>query len=516
MRHAKRYLYLAHRWLGIVLCGFFVMWFASGIVMMYVGYPRLTEAERLQHLPALSAQAGLLAPAEALARAGVAGPLRELRLAVASGGRPVYLVVEKAAPTGAAPPAPARAAPGRGTVVIDAASGERLTRFDADWALRSAAAFAAARGEATPRYLDSVMEDAFTHSRALDAHRPLHRLQLGDATDTRVYVSSLTGEVVREATRHERLWNYAGAWIHWLYPFRGNLFDRYWADIVNGLSLLGIALALSGTAIGLMRWRFRRPYRSGARTPYAGRLMRWHHVGGLLFALVTLSWIFSGLMSMNPWRIFDSGAPALRTQALQGGELQPGPADAAPAALLAAAGGPVRELRWVQVLGQGVVQARGSAGRPTLLHAQSTQALALDTEALRGAIAGLLDAPVRRVDTLTAHDLYYYAREPHTMTGGNERPLPVLRAVFDDLAATWVYLDPHTGAVVARSDRLRRLSRWLFALLHSWDWLPLLERRPLWDALLIAFSVGGGVLSATGLVIGWRRLRRPWKRHAAA
>ena len=40
-----------------------------------------------------------------------------------------------------------------------------------------------------------------------------------------VYVSSATGEVVRDATRTERLWNYAGAWIHWLYPFRGNMFD---------------------------------------------------------------------------------------------------------------------------------------------------------------------------------------------------------------------------------------------------------------------------------------------------
>jgi len=33
----KRYLYLWHRWLGIVLCLFMAMWFISGVVMMYVG-----------------------------------------------------------------------------------------------------------------------------------------------------------------------------------------------------------------------------------------------------------------------------------------------------------------------------------------------------------------------------------------------------------------------------------------------------------------------------------------------
>ena len=36
---AKRWLYLLHRWAGITLCLFFAMWFISGVVMMYVGYP---------------------------------------------------------------------------------------------------------------------------------------------------------------------------------------------------------------------------------------------------------------------------------------------------------------------------------------------------------------------------------------------------------------------------------------------------------------------------------------------
>ena len=44
-------------------------------------------------------------------------------------------------------------------------------------------------------------------------------------------------------------------------------------------------------------------------------------------------------------------------------------------------------------------------------------------------------------------------------------------------------------------------------MLHSWDWLPLLERRPLWDVVLILLSLGGTALSLTGVVVGWRRLR---------
>jgi len=102
------------------------------------------------------------------------------------------------------------------------------------------------------------------------------------------------------------------------------------------------------------------------------------------------------------------------------------------------------------------------------------------------------------------------------MTGGNDKPLPVLRVVFADAHATWVHIDPHTGAVLDKSDTHRRASRWLFALLHSWDWGPLLARRPLWDGVLIVLSLGGAVLSLTGVVVGWRRLVRPWRGAAQA
>lgn len=507
----KRWLFLVHRWLGIGICLLFAMWFVSGMVMMYVGYPKLTEAERLQHLPRLDPAAPLLAPAKALAVAGLAGPLDELRLAASSAGRPVYV----ATPARLGAPAGHKQAPkGSGAVVIDAVSGQRLGAVDAAHALASAAAFAGPGVKLD--YLGTIIEDAFTHSRALDAHRPLHKVALRDAERTLLYISGRSGEVVRDATRTEQVWNYAGAWIHWLYPFRGNAFEPYWTDIVNWLSILGIAMALAGTVAGILRWRFRQPYRSGARTPYPGAMMRWHHITGMLFALVTITWIFSGLMSMNPWRIFDTGAPTLRMEALQGGPLVLGADDAAPPALLAASGGAVRELRWTRVLGENRVLAQAAGGAPQVIGSGDGRPVALDAAALRAAAARLLPAPVARVEQLDDYDLYYYARDAHTMMGGGMKPLPILRIVFDDPHATWIHLDPHTGAVLGRLDSGKRTSRWLFAMLHSWDWLPLLERRPLWDLVLIVLSLGGTLLSMTGVVIGWRRLGRKLRaaRHA--
>ena len=88
------------------------------------------------------------------------------------------------------------------------------------------------------------------------------------------------------------------------------------------------------------------------------------------------------------------------------------------------------------------------------------------------------------------------------------RKLPVLRAEFGDSADTWFYVDPTTGRVLERSTSLNRLYRWLYNGLHSWDFRWLWERRPLWDILVIAFSLGGFGLSVTGVITGVRYLRR--------
>jgi hypothetical protein len=54
------------------------------------------------------------------------------------------------------------------------------------------------------------------------------------------------------------------------------------------------------------------------------------------------------------------------------------------------------------------------------------------------------------------------------MMGGSDRPLPVLRVVFDDPHATWVHIDARTDAVLSRLDTGKRSSRGLLAMLHSW------------------------------------------------
>lgn len=502
---ARRWLYLVHRWLGIALAVVLLAWFVSGMVMLYVGYPRLTTDERLAALPALPAQGCCVPLAQAVAaakahrarlpataegRGGAAGDDTWRLTSVA--GRPRLIVGDE----------------GRQPVAVDAATGRVVTAVGRDDALAAALPFAQG---APARWVAQVDEDAWTHSRALDAHRPLHRVVVDEPQGRWLYVSSRTGEVVRDASLTERSWGWIGAWLHWLYLFRGGAVDPWWSDIVIGLSLAGSVSALTGIVVGLWRWRFRGRYRSGRRTPYADRAARWHHVAGMAGGLLTLTWVLSGLFSMNPWKVFDAPGPRPDRRAYAGAAADPAQAPDPARVLqqLAARGQTAREITWHRVGGEAFAQAHGG-GATSLFSGTAAQPLdALAPALWQGAAARLLPgAHVVQQERLDRYDIWYYARERHTMTGQRERPLPVWRLRFDDPHDTWVVIDPRSGAILQISDTHRRIDRWLFAFLHSFDLPALLALRPAWDLWMLGFSLAGALLAGTAVVTGTRRLRR--------
>ena len=54
IRRLRRWLYIVHRWIGIGTCLLFAMWFISGVVMMYVAFPQLTDTERWTASPPIA------------------------------------------------------------------------------------------------------------------------------------------------------------------------------------------------------------------------------------------------------------------------------------------------------------------------------------------------------------------------------------------------------------------------------------------------------------------------------
>jgi hypothetical protein len=464
LKSLKRWLILGHRWLGIATGLFLAAWVLSGLVMLYVAFPALTEAERLSRLAPIAFDRVLLGPDEALARAGLAPAPGGLDLSM-RGGTPVYQVTAR---DGA-----------RHTV--SAETGQALGPVDA------AAARAPFGPGATVR---AVTRDQWTVRDRYDPLRPFHVVALGDAAGTELYVSARTGAVVLDTTRRERLWNWLGAIPHWFYPTPLRARGELWRGSVLWVSGIATAGVLSGLALGIWRLRLRRRYASGAVTPYRG-FARWHHLLGTLGGLSLLAFVASGWLSMNPNHWFSPRTPPAPMREAYAGA----PAPVARAALDGLARPGLVEIRFTQVDGRPVLVAAEAGGRRVAVPAP--------TEAtLRAAAARALpQARLAGAETLTAYDAYWY---PHHDT----RPLPVLRLRFDDPAATWLHIDPETGALLDRLDASGRLQRWLFEAPHRLDFGNLFQARPAWDAVMWLLNGLGATIALSGVVLGWRRLRR--------
>jgi hypothetical protein len=475
-----------HRWLGIVGSLLFVSWFVSGIVMMYAQMPELTTDERMERLAPLDLGTARIQPTEAVD--GLPQSPQSVRIGMLD-GRPVYRFLVR----------------GRWTTVF-ADDGTALPPLSSDEAMSAARRFAPEH--ATTLQYDQRLDDADQWTFGVRGLMPMHRIALGDPAGTNVYVSDQTGEVVLDASASERRWGYAGAVVHWLYftPFRRRA--AIWNETIVWLSIAGCVLSLTGLGWGVWRYSSGRRYRlrrERSHTPYAG-LMRWHHYTGLAFGVFTFTWIFSGLLSMDPWAWSPGTAPTrAQRDAVAGGPFTPGALTLERARIALAAFGsrPPKELELVQFQGEAYLRAERTVGGIVLASASAPHVSdALDHRAVEAAaLAAMPGVGVQDVVWLNRYDAYYYNR-------AGALSLPVLRVRYADPVATWLYLDPRRGAIVRKEERLSRLNRWLYHGFHSLDFPFLYYRRPLWDAVVIVLSVGGILLSVTSLGAAYRRLRR--------
>jgi len=491
---AKRLVFLVHRWTGVAACLLMALWVFSGMVMLFVGYPQLLPTQRLAALPPLADMPCCIPVEAALQRSRAPQAVQQITLTTIA-GRPSYRLQE-----------------GDGHLtVVDAASGALAPQVDVALALRSAQAFVPGFGATVVAH---TQDDRWTHSAALDAHRPLIQVQMQDPLATLLYVSSATGEVVMAAPRAQRYWNHVGAWLHWLYMFRDGSRDAVWSWLVIGLSALGTLSALAGALVGIWRWRFRGRYKSGSKTPYRELPMRWHHITGLVFGALLILWIFSGLMSMNPVGIFSPAGELPDLQAYR----QATPASTRPTiatgdalALLQSAGFAARELEWKVLGGQPYLLARDGAGASRLVlaaHGSYEVRMQFDAAQLAQAAQHLVHSSMRAAVPLAHYDAYYYPRGPASMYAAADRALPVLRVHFEDPGSTTAYLSVYTGDVVLSLDCAQRVGRWLFNFLHSWDLPWMLHQAAQRDLVLVLWGLGAGALALTGTVLGYRRLRR--------
>jgi PepSY-associated TM region len=483
----RRYAILCHRWMGVALSVLFAAWFVSGIVLMYCEYPAVRARDRLARAEPLDAARIRLSPQQAYARLDAVEPPTEVRLAMFD-GRPAYRFLF-----------------GRDSLLVYADNGQLQDDFPAPLTLRIAAAWTSQSPALATFNGALTREDQWTVSGEFRPLRPLMKYSWPDGAE--VYVSSVTGEVVQATTRASRMGAWFGAIPHWLYftPLRRH--GAAWSRIVIWASGIGTVTSLFGLVVGLLLYspaarRYRFP-RGRSSIPYAGQ-KRWHTLLGLLFGLVACTWVFSGMLSMDPFA-WDEGADESRLgSALRGGPLRMAAfAAKGPQRALAQAASqfPARELELAMFAGQPVYLARESPERAMVIPAEGRPSPSFDPAGIAAVLAPAAKPyDLTEVRVVDRYESYYVDRR-------RDRPLPVLSVRLNDPGASLYYIDLRTARIVQSYVTPTRWNRWLYHGLHSFDLPWLYRHRPAWDLVVLALMLGGTALAVTSLVIGWRRLR---------
>ncbi len=493
----RRWLIWTHRYIGIPLSPLFVLWFVSGVVMMYTGgMPELTPAARIEHRAALDLSRVRLTPAAAAERGRVPQPPARAKL-LSVMGRPAYRF---------------------DSATVFADTGERLPPLGPDGAREVASRFTGAPASAITH--DRLVGEPDQWMLIAQQFLPAHKLQVSDAAGTELYVEQGTAEVAMVTTRRSRALAWIGAIPHWFYLPALRIDRPLWEAVIVWTSAIGCLIAISGLLLGVTQFRWRRAQRAQSRIPYVGWL-RWHYLTGVAFGFVTLTWVFSGMLSVQPFAWMTAEGLHVSSAAIGGGPLALAdfpPIDTA-AWERATAGREVKEVALLRIDGETHYEVRMSSipaasvdrnGHDRLVVAANTlkpRRGPFDTHTLVERLrAALPTIPITGATQLESYDSYYYGR------GVDRPPLPVIRIQFADPMRTWIYVDPAVNRIVRTVHRYSRLERWLFNGLHSLDFAFWYERRPLWDIGLIVLMFGGLASTGIGLWLGIARIRGALRR----
>jgi uncharacterized iron-regulated membrane protein len=335
-----------------------------------------------------------------------------------------------------------------------------------------------------------------------DPYRPFYRVRLSDRSSTDLYVSARTGEVLQRTRFSERMWNWSGAVIHWIYftPLRKSY--PAWNQVVWWVSLVALLSSSVGVWLGFLRFVSNRAAGRKGLSPFRG-WMRWHHIIGLFASLIVVSWMLSGWLSMDHGRLFSRGETTAK-QILQLRGMSFGAVTNAVTLESMREVAPASELTFSAVAGRAFLTAYGPIGRDArilFLNQPVTPILAsLPDSLVLSGVNHLWPGQVHAISVPDAYDDLYRRAE--------SMPADAEAFSVDGNPALRIYIDRYSGRFLTVMDSSRRSYAWIYYALHTFQFPGLIEHPDIRTVLVLALLALGFTASATGVVLSVKRLRR--------
>ena len=458
----------------------FTAWFASGIVMIYVPFPSLSDAERIERAEVVDIS-NITSLSEPFIATGIDTASRIRLLQYQS--RPILIAEDYS----------------NNSVAVFADSSELVPTLTAADSQNISENFSDA---SIVSISDPIMYDQWVVHDRFDPYRPFFRVELGDEDRTHIYISAKTTEVLQKTNRQQRVWNYFGAVVHWIYPTIIRKDWALWDQLVWWVSLFGILGVIAGMILGVKHsvagWKLGS---RGIASPFSGWLA-WHHKIGFIFGVFVLLWIFSGWLSMDHGRLFSMPDPTAKQEAdVRGISLSSALSRIRQEHLVEFPD--IKEFEISALANQAILIAKSDKASDLLLLVPDLNPNRENLiSAARSAVSRAWPSKtIKESYMVTADDVYGHLRE-------GSLPESTLRIVLADIDETWIHINLDDGQIISVMDKSRRMYRWLFNGIHSLDLPGLVNRRPLWDVLMVVLMIIGFTFSLTGLVIAYKKLAR--------
>ncbi len=337
-----------------------------------------------------------------------------------------------------------------------------------------------------------------------DVYFPIYKFHFADEQQHQLYIASTNGDVLQYTDRDGRFWAWLGAIPHWVYFTQLRQNSSLWMEVVIWLAAIGCIMCLAGLFMSLYV-----SFKSKRVVPYKKTWFKWHHILGLIFGVISITFAFSGLMSLanasgwvpqphmaeHPMRTINKGI---------------NPADyRLDYRDVLAAYPETRQIEWHAFAGRPYYTIR-SNNEVRYVDATNInpKELALSQEDCEDAVKLVHGEGVKFETTyLTEPETYYIGRK-------HQVSLPVWRIEVmdvDDIDRSTYYINPETGST-RYVNRTSRWMHWLYPALHSLSFTWLVKYPLLWSVVMWVCMIGGAALSLTGVWLSIKYLILLFKR----
>ena len=463
MKKVISFLFKVHRITGLSIAVFFLMWFTTGIVLIYHPYPKVAEKllyEKKETLPSsLPNLSSVLSSAD--------GKVKSLSLKQFQGQ--ISFSTDKAP-------------------VVTFSVVERVAKHWID---------------APIERVDTLKErEQWVLFTKYDKELPIYKFYFDDDERHELFISGRTAEVLQMTNAKQRFWAWIGAIPHKFYVPCIRRDVDVWQNTIAIVSGICLVAALSGWILGICLWIKRYRKKHAWENPYKKCWSRWHFSFGLVFGVFLIAWAISGIFAMQrvpQWLVPMEGDYSFKSSRLWGKGMLPLDAYRLDYRKLREAYPDLKEVEWCRYADipayriitseeELLVDASGNAVRPLQIPEQT---IVEGMKKIHGGEVGM------KVELLEEFDDYYLSRRVAL-------DLPVYKIEVDDANGSLYYVNPETGYIRYLNNN-KMVRKWLFNGIHYLDVAWLVNRPVLWTCCLWFLCIGCGIVCLSGVVLGIKK-----------